>query len=146
MENGIEQADFVLVVCTPLYLRRYRGQDPESGRGVNFEGVVISQTLYDAYYRNTKFIPVIPDNGSLDDVPLTLKGYTAYQLPQDYIRLYRLLTGQHGTPAPELGERVVLGKETATPLPPSPTLPPQGGQGEREIPPAPPFCKGGNRH
>lgn len=92
MENNIEQAQFVLIVCTPLYLRRYRGQDTDGGRGVNFEGVVISQTLYDAYYRNTKFIPLLPEYGSFNDIPLPLRQYTSYQMQQDYTKLYRLLT------------------------------------------------------
>ena len=116
MENQIEQADFVLIVCTPLYLQRYRGNDLDGGRGVNFEGVVISQTLYDHYYRNTKFIPVIPAQGSLDDVPLPLKGYTTYTLPQDYTALYRLLMNQHATPAPEIGGMIYLPPETANGL------------------------------
>lgn len=116
MENQIEQADFVLIVCTPLYLQRYRGNDPDGGRGVNFEGVVISQTLYDHYYRNTKFIPVIPVQGSLDDVPLPLKGYTTYTLPRDYASLYRLLTNQHATPAPEIGGMIYLPPETGSGL------------------------------
>ncbi|MXS82623.1 tetratricopeptide repeat protein [Nitrosomonas oligotropha] len=111
METQIEHADFVLIVCTPLYLQRYRGIDPEGGRGVNFEGVVISQTLYDHYYRNTKFIPVIPGEGSLDDVPLPLKGFTTYKLPQDYTPLYRVLTDQHATPAPPVGNIIYLPPE-----------------------------------
>lgn len=94
MENQIEAADFVLLVCTETYLRRYRKQETEGGRGVTFEGVVISQTLYDHYYRNTKFIPMIPTHGSLDHVPLTLKPYSTYCLPSDYDKLYRVLTGQ----------------------------------------------------
>jgi len=104
MENQIEQADFVLLVCTPNYLKRYRGEEREGGRGVTFEGVVISQTLYDHYYRNTKFIPVIPENGSLDHVPLPLKGYSCYFLPADYDKLYRVLTGQAEYMAPPLGQ------------------------------------------
>ncbi len=108
METQIEQADFVLIVCTPQYLQRYRGLDEQGGRGVNFEGVVISQTLYDHYYCNTKFIPIIPEQGSFKDVPLPLKGYTVYALPRDYTRLYRLLTGQHDSPAPAIGTRVTL--------------------------------------
>jgi len=109
METQVEDANFVLLVCTEKYLQRYRGQDPDGGRGVNFEGVVISQTLYDAYYRNTKFIPVIPQGGDLEHVPLPLKGCSTYTLPTDYTALYRVLTGQHATPAPEIGEKVVLG-------------------------------------
>ena len=111
MEAQVERADFVLIVCTPLYLQRYRGNDPDGGRGVNFEGVVISQMLYDHYYRNAKFIPVIPAQGSLDDVPLPLKGYTTYTLPQDYTALYRLLTDQHATPAPAIGNIIYLPPE-----------------------------------
>lgn len=104
MENQIEAADFVLLVCTETYLRRYRKQETEGGRGVTFEGVVISQTLYDHYYRNTKFIPMIPTHGSLDHVPLTLKSYSTYCLPSDYDKLYRVLTGQAEYIAPPLGE------------------------------------------
>ncbi|MBO0612141.1 SEFIR domain-containing protein [Thiothrix fructosivorans] len=104
MENQIEAADFVLLVCTETYLRRYRGQETEGGRGVTFEGVVISQTLYDHYYRNTKFIPLIPTHGSLEHVPLTLKPYSTYCLPSDYDKLYRVLTGQAEYIAPPLGE------------------------------------------
>ena len=104
MENQIEAADFVLLVCTETYLRRYRGQETDGGRGVTFEGVVISQTLYDHYYRNTKFIPLIPTHGSLEHVPLTLKPYSTYCLPSDYDKLYRVLTGQAEYIAPPLGE------------------------------------------
>ncbi|WGZ94113.1 MAG: TIR domain-containing protein [Candidatus Thiothrix putei] len=104
MENQIEAADFVLLVCTETYLRRYRKQETEGGRGVTFEGVVISQTLYDHYYRNTKFIPLIPTHGSLEHVPLTLKPYSTYCLPSDYDKLYRVLTGQAEYIAPPLGE------------------------------------------
>ncbi|UOG92436.1 MAG: toll/interleukin-1 receptor domain-containing protein [Candidatus Thiothrix sulfatifontis] len=104
MENQIEAADFVLLVCTETYLRRYRGQETDGGRGVTFEGVVISQTLYDHYFRNTKFIPLIPTHGSLEHVPLTLKPYSTYCLPSDYDKLYRVLTGQAEYIAPPLGE------------------------------------------
>ncbi len=108
MESQIESADFVLLVCTETYLRRYRGQKTDGGRGVTFEGVVISQTLYDHYYRNTKFIPIIPANGRLEHVPLTLKPYSTYCLPGDYDQLYRVLTGQAAYLMPDLGEIRIL--------------------------------------
>lgn len=107
METQVETADFVLVVCTPLYLKRYRGLDHEGGRGVTFEGVVISQSLYDAYYLNTKFVPVLPEHGVLDSVPLPLKGFGAFRVMTEYEALYRYLTGQAKVVAPELGERLV---------------------------------------
>lgn len=94
MENQIEQADYVLLVCTPVYLQRFRGEDTAGGRGVTFEGLIITQTLYDAFNHNTKFIPVIPETGCIDHVPLTLKRYNSYSLPKDYDALYRVLTAQ----------------------------------------------------
>ncbi|MBK8451853.1 MAG: SEFIR domain-containing protein [Thiofilum sp.] len=104
MEKQIELADFVLVVCTPLYLRRFRGEDREGGRGVNFEGVIISQVLYDDFQQNTKFIPVIPDDGSLDNVPRMLKSGSAYLFGNQYEALYRVLTGQPLATAKPLGK------------------------------------------
>jgi len=108
MEKQIENADFVLLVCTSSYLKRYRGEEREGGRGATFEGVVISQTLYEHYYQNTKFIPVIPVDGSLDHVPLPLKGYTCYTLPGDYDQLYRVLTEQAEYIAPPIGSMRVM--------------------------------------
>lgn len=108
METQIEQADFVLLVCTENYFKRYRGQDAMGGRGVNFEGLVISQTLYDAYYHNTKFIPVLPEGGSFDHVPLPLKQFSVFTLMRDYEALYRVLTAQPEVVVPELGTKKIL--------------------------------------
>lgn len=108
MENQIEQADFVLLICTPEYLRRYKGLhniNVDSGRGVAFEGVVISQTLYDDFHHNKKFIAVIPDEGgSREDIPLPLKRYTHYSLLTEYDKLYRVLTQQPENEPRKLGE------------------------------------------
>ncbi len=104
MENQIEAADFVLLVCTESYLRRYRGQETQGGRGVTFEGVVISQSLYDVYYHNTKFIPVIPAQGLVEHVPIPLKQYSTYRLPDDYETLYGVLIGKAKYIPAELGE------------------------------------------
>lgn len=103
MENQIEIADFVLLICTETYLRRYQGKEIKGGKGVNFEGVVISQVLYDNYYLNAKFIPVISDNGSFDHVPLPLKRYSTYRLNDQYDDVYRILTGQAKYEPPEVG-------------------------------------------
>lgn len=105
MEKQIERADFVLVVCTPLYLHRFKGEDREGGRGVNFEGVIISQVLYDDFQQNTKFIPVIPDDGSLDNVPLMLKPGSIYLFGSQYEALYRVLTDQPRATAKPLGKQ-----------------------------------------
>lgn len=116
MEKEIERADFVLLVCTPLYLKRFRGEDREGGRGVNFEGLIISQTLYSAYYQNTKFIPVLPIQGKVEHVPIALRTHTYTLDEAGYLELYRLLTAQF-IPPPPLGETVQLLEKTAAPLP-----------------------------
>ena len=108
MKSEIEQADFVLLVCTPRYLQRFNGEDTEGGRGVNFEGVIISQTLYNHYYRNTKFIPVLPPQGCFEHLPLELQAYSAYKLDTDYQDLYRLLTDQPKVTPPPVGQVVQL--------------------------------------
>jgi tetratricopeptide (TPR) repeat protein len=119
MEKQVEQADFVLVVCTNIYLRRFKGEDREGGRGVNFEGVIISQTLYDAFQVNTKFIPLIPDDGRLDNVPMILKNGSTYKIGVEYESLYRVLTDQPRAEAKPLGKKkhypTVNGGHTATP-------------------------------
>ena len=108
METHIEQADFVLMVCTPLYLKRYRGLDNNGGRGVTFEGGVISQSLYDVYYLNTKFVPILPDGSEVDHIPLPLKSFGAFQIDKEYEGLYRYLTGQAAVVAPDIGEKVEI--------------------------------------
>ncbi|WP_426993927.1 SEFIR domain-containing protein [Methylomonas sp. CM2] len=115
MERQIAWADFVLVICTETYLKRFKGDDRLGGRGVNFEGLLISQTLYDQFLENTKFLPLIPDNGSIDHVPLILKGGTTYRIPADYQKLYRVLTNQPANVKPAIGPRIVLAPQNDLP-------------------------------
>ena len=138
MEDQVEVADFVLMVCTETYLRRYRGHETDGGRGVTFEGVVISQTLYDAYYRNTKFVPVLPEGGDFEYVPLPLKQYSTYMLPTDYDNLYRYLTGQPEHIAPPVGDKRVMppSSNNVPALPPIPgPCPRKGGRETSSTPP-----------
>lgn len=111
MEKQIEQSDYVLVVCSPLYLKRFRREDTEAGRGVTFEGLIITQTLYDVHCHNIKFIPVIPADYSIDQVPLILKSFTPYHLPADYSQLYRLLTGQPSAVPIDVGSIKIMPPE-----------------------------------
>ena len=113
MEDQVEAADFVLLVCTETYLRRYRGKETNGGNGVTFEGVVISQTLYNGYYQNTKFVPLLPEGGDFAHVPLSLQAYSTYTLPSDYDNLYRYLTGQPEHIAPAVGKQRVMAPANA---------------------------------
>ncbi|HWN67986.1 MAG TPA: SEFIR domain-containing protein, partial [Haliangium sp.] len=77
MERQVQRADFVLVVCTATYLRRYRGEEqPGKGLGATWEAVLARQELYESSARNTKFVPILFPGASQDDIPTPLRPYT----------------------------------------------------------------------
>jgi len=106
MRKQIKQADFVLVVCTENYLKRYE-RDEESGKGAGakWEGAIIGQELYEAEGRNTKFIPLVFTRDDLKHIPVEMRGGTHYLLDSDsqYDELYAHLTDQPRTVKRELG-------------------------------------------
>jgi hypothetical protein len=113
--NQIEWADFVLVVCTATYNRRFRGMEEKGkGRGVTWEGAVLTQDLYDAAAHNTKFIPVVLSEEDAAHIPLMLRGATFYVLNTEdgHEALYRHLTSQPRTQKPGLGKLRPLPQRT----------------------------------
>jgi hypothetical protein len=108
MLDQIEQAQFVLMVCTQIYGDRVRGKaKPGEGKGAKWEGAIITQELYDAESNNTKFVPVLFKQADSAHIPVFLRGVTHYVITTDegYDALYRRLTDQHDTPKPALGKR-----------------------------------------
>jgi hypothetical protein len=106
MLNEIEDAQFVLIICTEQYDRRFRGKEEiGKGKGVTWEGTIVTQELYDSQGRNLKFIPILLSSNDECFVPLPLRSSTIYKLDRGngYQLLYRRLTDQHETPAPPLG-------------------------------------------
>jgi tetratricopeptide (TPR) repeat protein len=104
----IEQARFVLMVCTEIYLRRVdHKEEPGVGHGVLWEGRLIYQYLYDSGSVSAKFVPVLLSGGSAAHVPMTVKGGSIYKIEtaEGYEALLRLLTDQPLTPMPPLGRR-----------------------------------------
>ncbi|MCM8623294.1 MAG: TIR domain-containing protein [Candidatus Accumulibacter sp.] len=74
MRDCIEQSGTVLVVCTPQLRARYeKTAAPDSGRGATYEGAIVTQQIYDAAMRNTKFQPILPDDGDEGNIPTFLK-------------------------------------------------------------------------
>ena len=106
MMNKIEDAGYVLVVCTETYNRRFRGkEEPDRGKGGQWEGGVITQILYDDNGKNEKFIPVIFEKSDEQFIPLPLRGATYYDVSTDegYNALYYRLTNQPGYTHKPLG-------------------------------------------
>lgn len=106
MMNQLDWANFVLVICTEQYHRRFRGhEEPDRGRGVSWEGAIITQELYDAQVKNTKFIPIVFSWEDQSYIPVILGGASFYNLgiEHNYEALYRHITNQPQSPKPPLG-------------------------------------------
>ncbi len=102
----IEEADFVLIVCTPTYYSRYSGREEKgTGKGAKWEGAVITQELYELEGINTKYLPVIFSPDCHQNIVRELRQATAYDvsLEESFEQLYRQLTNQPSQLMPELG-------------------------------------------
>ena len=105
MEEQIEVADFVILVCTSIYFARVRGKDePGIGHGVLWESNLIYQWLYDEGTRNRKFLPVLFTGGKPSFIPRPLRGFAYYYVEtvKGYEALYRRITSQPSWLAPRL--------------------------------------------
>ncbi len=92
MVQELQTADFVICVCTAKYQASASGA---GGKGVMFETTLIYQQIYDSGSQNTRFIPVLPPNGSPTDIPLLLRPFRYYRpdLATDYADLRSRLFG-----------------------------------------------------
>ena len=96
MQKKTTKSDFVIVVCTETYARRFAGDETSGkGKGATWEGRLIQQDLYDAE-GNYRIIPVVFDRADINHIPQALKSATYYDLSTDdgYDRLHRALTNQ----------------------------------------------------
>lgn len=102
MQHSIEDAALVLVVCSPSYKPRFEKRAPVgSGKGVAWEGAVISQELYNAAQRNNKFYPVFPDTFNFDDCPLALQPWSnGHAFPSAQGNILALVCQKLGLPPP----------------------------------------------
>ncbi len=81
MNKQVAGARFVLVLSSKLYRRRFEGnEEPGVGKGVKWEGAIITQELYDLEGRNERFIPVILSESDVGFIPHILAGQTRYNV------------------------------------------------------------------
>jgi hypothetical protein len=122
MQNQIDGADFVLVVCTETYKRRVEGHETAGrGLGATWEGALITQSVYDNGGRNTKFIPVLFGSEDAKHIPIFLAASTRYDVSTEegYEALYRLLTAQPAVLKPAVGPVRTLTSPAAINAPPA---------------------------
>jgi hypothetical protein len=111
MLEQIKRSDFVLVMCTKEYQRRFLADESYGkGRWLTWEGGVIIQSIYRIGANNTKFIPVLFSDNDSRFIPTLFRNITEYvvslQHPDGYESLYRRLTGQLLTQRSDLGKIV----------------------------------------
>lgn len=126
MLNGLEKATHVLCVCTETYYRRFRGlEEPGKGKGVDWEGALMTQSLYDARSVSSNFIPVIFAGSDTPYVPEPLRGQTFHVMDCDagYQSLYDALLDQSGVVPGPVGTLKRKPRATGQPLSFAPTSP-----------------------
>ena len=107
MDKHIHDVEFVLMICTEAYYKRIMGEEePGKGLGVKWEGNLIYQHIYNADTENTRFIPVLFENGRIEYIPTPLQMATHYRVDtkEGYKDLYRRITNQPKAKKPELGK------------------------------------------
>ena len=110
MNRHIRDADFVLI-CTGTYYRRVMGEETSGiGKGVQWEGILIYQDLYDDDTKNKRFVPVLLSGGSEEYILAPVRCAMHYLLKNepDYLNLYRHLTKQPSITKETLGNLVAL--------------------------------------
>jgi len=119
MMNGLNTATHVVCVCTEDYRRRFLGQEvPAKGKGVDWEGALVTQALYDARSRTNKFVAVLFDRADEPHVPEPLRGQTHYLLDSkaSYQAFYDALLDQSGVEPGAIGELKRKSRVTGQPL------------------------------
>jgi hypothetical protein len=106
--DQLRRADFVVSVCTPSYQRSFEGRNlPGVGLGVNQEGYLITQDLYDTGHKTKKYVAVA-FGWARDGVPGELRGQPFFRLPEESEALYRYVSEQPSIVPPALGQRTQL--------------------------------------
>ncbi len=119
MMDQLDTADYVLVVCTETYYRRFRGHEaPGKGKGVDWEGALITSDLYAARSKSLKFVPVFLSSAVEAYIPEPLRAGTHYALTSEeaYQRLYDFLLKQAGVEPGPVGTPKTRTRQKGTAL------------------------------
>ncbi len=120
MQSRIKEADFVLVICTEVYCRRFEGRETKS-TGVGWEGGIITTELYQRQQdKAAKFIPVVFSADDHEHIPALLQPTHRHQInietlddqnpsvTQSSENLYRHLAGMPRAVKPKIGRIIEL--------------------------------------
>jgi formylglycine-generating enzyme required for sulfatase activity len=120
MQSRIKEADFVLVVCTETYCRRFEGRETRP-TGVGWEGGIITTELYQRQQdKAAKFIPVVFSADDHEHIPALLQPTHRHQINietldggnpranQSSENLCRHLAGKPRAVKPKIGQIIEL--------------------------------------
>src|SRR5271166_2767753 len=116
MHTQVEQANRVLLIFTETYQRRFEaGEEEGKGLGATFEGVIVTQRLYDDETEggNAKFRPVVFRQEDERFIPSELRRFNRYRVdtPEHYQNLLRWLYTAPSIVAPTVGQKPDLPPE-----------------------------------
>jgi tetratricopeptide (TPR) repeat protein len=106
MSAEMKGADFILVVCSAIYLAKVEGNvKPGEGKGIKWESLLSYQQIYDNDSDSSRFIPVLLKGGKYEHIPDPMRGGSHYRPEDDaeYEKLIRHITNQPETPKPKPG-------------------------------------------
>ena len=133
MDWNLDEAKFVLMVCTETYGRRVMGlEELGKGLGARFEGGLIFNWIRDDKPGGSRFIPILLPGSEPMHIPNPVQGHTHYRIETfdftdpGFEALYRHLTNQPATPGSVLGSIKSL-PQIQRPQPSPGPLPPSGG-------------------
>jgi SEFIR domain len=113
MMGRIDEAKFILAVCTENYSRRVMGrEEPTVGLGGEWEGALITQEIYESK-ANKRCIPVIFEASDSKFIPPFLRSATYFNLEgnRDLEKLYRYITDQPAIVASAVGSLLPMPPE-----------------------------------
>jgi tetratricopeptide (TPR) repeat protein len=120
MQSRLQTADFILLVCTEEYARRFNGiTEGDVGRGVRWEGHLIANKLYSDATFARKLIPVVFDNTCKEHVPVALVDLPTYDVStsKGLEDIVRHIQGTLNIPKSPLGKSVLLRQVRSDQLP-----------------------------
>ena len=103
MQHSVEDADVVLIVCSERYkvLFEKREVADSGGRGATWESAVITSDLYKSRLINTKFFPILPDDGLHEHIPEILADWdNGHRFPSGNERILALILGDEAISDP----------------------------------------------
>jgi len=103
-EMEVEQADFILLICTPGYRSRF----DLGTRGAIPEGILVRNEIREKGLGWRRFVPVVFDGAPAESIPSLLASFDSFSLYRDYDALVRRLMRQPEVQAPVVAPAVSL--------------------------------------